>query len=172
VRDMRAAAEEFLAQDRIAVAGVSRDPRQPANAIYRRLRDAGHTVFALNPSAEAVEGDPCWATVAALPVKPDGVLIATHPEVAAAVARECAAAGVPRVWMHRSFGVGSVSDEATAACRDAGIAVLDGGCPLMFAEPVDPAHRCFRWILGVTGGLPDGAAYERALDSRAPEARG
>lgn len=156
---MRQAAEEFLAQKRIAVAGVSRDEKQAANAIYRRLRDAGYRVFPVNPNAGEVEGDRCYPSVAAIPERPDGVLIATHPDAAVAVARDCVEAGVPRVWMHRSFGTGSVSDEATEVCRDAGIAVLDGGCPMMFLEPVDVAHKCFRWILGATGKLPTGEDY-------------
>jgi predicted CoA-binding protein len=158
---MRAAAEEFLAQRRIAVAGVSRDGKQAANAIYRRLRDAGYDVVPVNPNADEVEGDVCYPSVTAVSPPPDGVLIATTPTAAVTVAGECVAAGVPRVWMHRSFGAGSVSNEATSICRDAGISVLDGGCPMMFLEPVDPAHRCFRWILGALGKLPDGADYGR-----------
>jgi hypothetical protein len=159
MQDLREAADEFLAQKRIAVAGVSRDEKQTANAIYRHLRKHGYGVIPVNPNADEVEGDRCWPSVAAIPERPDGVLIVTHPEAAAAVARDCVDAGVPRVWMHRSFGTGSVSDEATTICRDAGIAVLDGGCPMMFLEPVDVAHRCFRWILGKTGKLPDGQDY-------------
>lgn len=58
----------------------------------------------------------------------------------------------------------SVSEEAASICREAGIAVLDGGCPMMFLEPVDLAHRCIRWVLDRTGKLPDGSAY-------APEGR-
>jgi hypothetical protein len=54
---LREAADEFLAQRRIAVAGVSRDPKRPADLIYRRLRDTGHEVFAINPNAGEVEGD-------------------------------------------------------------------------------------------------------------------
>ena len=42
---LREAAEQFLSQNRIAVAGVSRDSKQPANLIYRRLRDTDHQVF-------------------------------------------------------------------------------------------------------------------------------
>lgn len=159
MQTIRQAAEEFLAQDRIAVAGVSRDEAQTANAIYRRLRESGYTVIPVNPNADEVEGDRCYPSVTAIPGRPDGVLIATHPNASAAVARDCVEAGVPRVWMHRSFGTGSVSGEATAICRDAGIAVLDGGCPMMFLEPVDVAHKCFRWILGKTGKLPDGDDY-------------
>ena len=164
---MREAAEEFLAQKRIAVAGVSRDEKQTANAIYRHLKKHGYEVVPVNPNADELEGDRCWPSVAAIPDPPDGVLIATHPDAAAAVARECVEAGVPRVWMHRSFGTGSVSDEATEICRGAGIAVLDGGCPLMFLEPVDIAHRCFRWLLDRTGKLPDGQDYDGAHSTRA-----
>ena len=53
---LREAADEFLAQRRIAVAGVSRDTKQPANLIYRRLRGAGYETFAVNPNADEVEG--------------------------------------------------------------------------------------------------------------------
>ena len=160
MESLREAAREFLTHKRIAVAGVSRDEKQTANAIYRHLRKHGYEVIPVNPNADELEGDRAYPTVAAIPdPPPEGVLIATHPEAAADVARSCVEAGVPRVWMHRSFGTGSVSDEATEICREAGIAVLDGACPLMFIEPVDIAHKCFRWILGKTGKLPDGADY-------------
>ena len=155
------AAREFLEQERIAVAGVSRDEKQTANAIYRHLRKHGYQVGPVNPSAQEVEGDRCYPSVSALPERPDGVLIVTPPEAAAAVARDCVEAGVPRVWMHRSFGDGSVSHEATRICREGGVAVLDGGCPMMFLEPVDIAHKCIRWILDKTGKLPDGSTYTR-----------
>ena len=56
--------------------------------------------------------------------------------------RECADLGIKRVWMHRSFGPGSVSDAATEYGRRQGITVIDGGCPLMF----DPYRR--RWAQG------------------------
>lgn len=159
MENLRVAAAEFLAQRRIAVAGVSREEGQAANAIYRRLRDAGFTVYAVNPRAEEVEGDPCYPSVAELPEPAGGVLIVTHPDAAPTVARDCVRAGVRRVWLHRSFGTGSVSAEALEVCRDAGISVLDGGCPLMFLEPVDVGHRCIRWILGLTGKLPTGEDY-------------
>jgi hypothetical protein len=73
---LREAAEEFLAQPRVAVAGLSRDAKQPANLIYRRLRDTGHTVFAVNPNASEVESDRCVPTVTAIPGGVDGVVVA------------------------------------------------------------------------------------------------
>jgi uncharacterized protein len=47
------AAVAFLALDRIAVTGVSRRPEtHGANVLYKRLRDRGYRVFALNPNAD------------------------------------------------------------------------------------------------------------------------
>jgi predicted CoA-binding protein len=151
---LREAAEEFLAQRRIAVAGVSRDPQQPANLIYRRLRDTGHEVFPVNPNADEVEGDRCFASVAAIPERPDGVVIVTPPEAAPGVVADCVEAGVPRVWLHRGIGPGSTSDTAVAACREHGISVIPGGCPNMFGATSDPGHRFMRRMLQATGKVP------------------
>jgi hypothetical protein len=67
----------------------------------------------------------------------------------------CAAHGVTHVWFHRSFGQGSVSDEAVRECREHGMVPIVGGCPLMYAEPVDVAHRCMRWWLRWVQRVPD-----------------
>jgi predicted CoA-binding protein len=147
------AVNEFLAGKRLAVAGVSRSPQQPANAIYRRLRETGHQVYATNPEAESVEGDPCYPGLEALPERVDGVVIATPPAAATDVVRACAELGIERVWMHRSFGGGSVSEEAVALCREKGISVIVGGCPMMFCGKVDPFHRCMGWFLRVRGRI-------------------
>ena len=152
---LRENVDDFLAQKRIAVAGVSRHASdEAANLIYRRLRESGYQVFALNPNTEKVEGDPCYPNLEAVPEPIDAVVIATRPEVSEQIVRECGAAGVTRVWMHRSFGTGSVSDEATRFCEENGITVIPGGCPMMFCEPVDFGHKCMRWVLGIFGGLP------------------
>ena len=151
---LRDAAEEFLAQPRIAVAGVSRDTKQPANLIYRRLRDTGHDVFAINPVADEVEGDHCFKAVTEIPGGVDGVVIATPAGAALEVATDCAAAGVPRVWLHRGIGPGSSSDEAVAYCHEHGISAIPAGCPCMFGATADPGHKCMRAMLQITGKLP------------------
>lgn len=69
---LREVADDFLAQRRIAVAGVSRNIKQPANLISRRLSDAGHEVVAVNPNAEKVEGDRCYPSVGAIPTGSTG----------------------------------------------------------------------------------------------------
>lgn len=151
---LREAAEEFLAQPRIAVAGVSRDAKQPANLIYRRLRDSGHQVFAVNPNAEEVEGETCYGSVSAIPDGVDGVVIVTPADAAADVVADCATAHVPRVWLHRGMGPGSTSEQAVVLCQEHGISVIPGGCPCMFGETADPGHKCMRAMLSLTGKLP------------------
>jgi predicted CoA-binding protein len=145
---------DFLTQKRIAVAGVSRTSGQAANLIYRKLRGAGYEVFPVNPKATEVEGDTCYPNLASIPDGVDAVVIATTPTVAEDLVRECADRGIPRVWMHRSFGTGSVSETAVTYCRDHHITVIPGGCPMMFCKPVDVGHKCMRWVLRLTGGLP------------------
>jgi uncharacterized protein len=151
---LRQAADEFLAQRKIAFAGVSRDSKQSANLIYRRLRDTGHEMFAVNPNAAQVEGDPCYASVSAIPGSVDGVVIATPATAALDVATDCAAAHVPRVWLHRGVGPGSSSDAAVAYCHEHGISAIPGGCPCMFGETADPGHKCLLAMLRLTGKVP------------------
>lgn len=147
--------QEFLAQRRIAVAGVSRTATAPANAIYQKLKGAGYEVFAVNPNAETFDGAPCYPSLAAIPGGVDGAVLVTRPEVSEELVRQCAQAGIARVWMHQSFDKAStsVSERAVAFCAANGIAVIAGGCPMMFCSP-DLGHSCMRWLMRRTGALP------------------
>ena len=149
-----AAVTEFLRGRRIAVAGVSRHPGQAANAVFQKLVRSGYTVFPVNPKAEHVEGVRCYPDLAAVPEAVDGVVVATHPNEALDVVRQCAARGIRRVWFHRSFGQGSVSEAAVRQCTANSIEPIVGGCPLMFCEPVDVGHKCMRWWLQRRGRVP------------------
>lgn len=152
---LQAKAAEFLAQKRIAVVGVRSESGKDdtANGIFRKLRDTGYTVFPVNPHTDTAEGVTCYPNVQAIPGGVDGVVIVTRPDTTEQVVRDCAEAGVKYVWMHKSFG-NSVSDEAVQFCRDNGIDVIPGACPMMYCEPVDGFHKCFKWIFGVFGKLP------------------
>jgi predicted CoA-binding protein len=135
---VKEAATNFLSCKRVAVTGVSRKPESHgSNVVYKRLRDRGYEVFAVNPNADTVEGDRSFHSVAEIPVGVDAVVIGTAPERAEATVRECDDLGIKQVWMHRSFGGGSVCDGATVYGREHGMTVIDGGCPLMFEPTAD-----------------------------------
>ena len=152
---MKSAAAQFLAQKRIAVTGVSRHPSEHAgNFVYLRLRQRGYQVFAVNPNAQEIEGDRCYPDLRSIPGGVDAVVISTRPEHADATMRECVDLGIRHVWMHRAFGEGSVSAEAAAFGRECGIAVIDGGCPCMFAPTADFGHRVMCFIFTLAGSVP------------------
>ena len=152
---IKEAASEFLANKRVAVTGVSRHPKNHgSNVVYKRLRERGYEVFAVNPNAEQVEGDRCYHALRSIPDGVDAVVIATRPEIAEETMRECAALGIKHVWMHRGPGAGSVSKPAAGYGRQQGIAVIDGGCPCMFGQTADFGHKAMRVMLTMSGNVP------------------
>ena len=75
------AAQKFLANKRIAVTGVSRQPKgHGSNAVYVRLRERGYEVFAVNPNSPEAEGDQTYPDLASIPGGVDAVVIGTRPE--------------------------------------------------------------------------------------------
>ena len=152
---VKQAVEEFLGRKRIAVTGVSRSPKDHgANVVYKRLRDRGYTVFAINPQTDEVEGDPCYHELKAVPGGVEAVVIGTSPAHAEETMRECVELGVDRVWMHRGPGAGSVSEEATTFGRAHGVTVIDGGCPCMFGPTADFGHKAMRLVFTLSGNVP------------------
>jgi len=149
------AAAAFLSHKRIAVTGVSRTPASHgSNVVYQRLKERGYDVYPVNPNATEVEGDRCFPDLHAIPGGVEAVVIGTRPERAQATMEECADLGIKDVWMHRSFGGGSVSDEATSYGRAYGMTVIDGGCPLMFEPTSDGGHKVIKWVCRMNHHLP------------------
>ena len=153
---IRNVATEFLSNKRVAVTGVSRHPENHgSNVVYKRLRARGYQVFAVNPNADEVEGDPCYHDLKSVPGGVDWVVIGTRPDAAQATMHECVELGITKVWMHRAaFGSGSVSEDAAGYGRQHGITVIDGGCPCMFAPASDPGHVVMRALGTVVGTVP------------------
>ena len=154
-RPIKEAAAVFLANKRIAVTGVSRNPQSHgSNVVYQRLRARGYEVFPVNPNAHVVEGDRSYPDLKSIPGGVSAVVIGTRPEVAESTMRECVELGIKHVWMHRSVDRGSVSGAAIDYGRQHDINVIPGGCPLMF-EPVDDGgHKAMRFVFTLTGAVP------------------
>jgi predicted CoA-binding protein len=144
---IKEAASEFLSNKRIAVTGVSRKPKNHgSNTVYKRLRERGYDVFAVNPNADEVEGDRAYHDLSSIPGGVEAVVIGTRPEIAEQTMRECAELGIKRVWMHWGAGESSVSKVATDYGRQHGITVIDGGCPCMFDPAADFGHKIVRLV--------------------------
>jgi uncharacterized protein len=152
---IKEAASEFLANKRVAITGVSRQPKNHgSNVVYQRLRKRDYEVFAVNPNADQVEDDPCYHDLHSIPGGVDAVVIATNPEIAEDTMRECADLGIKRVWLHRGPGAGSASETAAEYGQQHGIAVINGGCPCMFNPTADFGHKMMRVMLTLKGNVP------------------
>lgn len=152
--------ENFLAQKKIAVVGVSATRDTGCNLNYQKFKDAGYTVYGINPKIDQFKGDPCYPDLASTPEKPDAVFILARPEVTEEIVKQCVDVGVKHVWMHCMMGtkpglaesMTSVSQDAVAMCRENGIEVIPGTCPAQFLNP-DFGHKMMRAIFGFFGNL-------------------
>jgi len=150
--------QDFLAQKKIAVVGVSDKRETGCNLGYRKFKENGYTVFAVNPRISEFEGDPCYADLKAIPEKPDAVFILANPKVTDEIVQQCVDLDVKHVWMHCMMGtkpglaqsMTSVSQDAVKMCRENGIQVIPGSCPNQFLKP-DFGHAMMRGLWGMFG---------------------
>lgn len=148
------AIDSFLSCRRIAIVGVSRDPKDFSRAVFRAFVERGYDAVPVNTAGGDVEGRPVAGRVGEVWPPPEAALLMTPPASTDRVVRECAEAGVPRVWMHRGGGRGAVSAEAVAFCRERCIEVVDGECPFMFLPGNRGFHGVHRFFRRLSGRLP------------------
>jgi predicted CoA-binding protein len=152
--------QDFLAQKKIAVVGVSDKRDTGCNLGYRKFKAAGYTVFAVNPHQTTFEGAPCYSDLNSIPEKPDAVFILANPKVTEQIVQQCVELGIKHVWMHclmgtkpgLGAGMTSVSPAAVQMCRENGITVIPGSCPNQFLQP-DFGHKLMRVIMRMLGFL-------------------
>ena len=150
----------FLAQNVIAVVGVSNQRETGANKNYKSFKQHGYRVYAVNPRISAFDGSPCYPDLKCIPEKPDAVFMLTSPRVTDQIVQQCVDLGIKHVWMHCMMGTKpglaagstSVSPFAVEVCRKNGIAVIPGSCPAQFLE-ADFGHGMMRRLWGWFGYL-------------------
>lgn len=150
--------QDFLSQKRIAVVGVSDKRETGCNLAYRKFKEAGYSVSAVNPRISIFEGDPCYPDLRSIPEKPEAVFILTNPRVTEQIVQQCVDLGIRHVWMHCLMGtkpglaanMTSVSQEAVRMCRENGIEVIPGSCPNQYLKP-DFGHSLMRMIFRTLG---------------------
>jgi len=142
--------EEFLQLKKLAVVGVSRNKDKFGNMIYRELRTHGYQVMAVNPNADMVEGDRCYAGLGALPEKPEGVVVVVPSTDGIKVVEEAAALGIHYIWVQQ----GANSQEVEQRCGEYNLACISGECIFMYLEPVTSIHAFHRFFRRLFGKMP------------------
>ena len=145
--------QDFLAQKRIAIVGVSRDPKDFSASLFQEFVKRGYDVVPVNPNAPEVLGKRSFSRVQQIQPPVDAVLLMTSHEVSEAVVADCSQAGVQRIWMYRATAAGAVSPKAVDFCREHGIRVVPGECPFMFL-PGNGFHAIHGFIRRIVGSYP------------------
>jgi predicted CoA-binding protein len=146
--------EDFLAQKRMAMVGISREPGSFSAQLFKELSRRGYDVIPVNPKTPDIQGRRCFAHVQDIEPPVEAALLMTSPEGTDAVVSDCAEAGIRRIWMYRAAGRGAVSDQAVQFCREHGIRVVAGECPLMFLPQSGGIHSLHRFLRRITGRYP------------------
>jgi predicted CoA-binding protein len=135
--------------------GVSRNPKDFSRALYREMRNRGYQMVPVNPQADEIDGDRCYARVTEIGHSVDGVMVMTPPDVCDSVVKDCAKAGVARVWMYRGAGHGCATDTALRFCSENEISVVPGECPFMFLSGGNWIHGAHRFCRKLVGSFPE-----------------
>src|SRR5690242_20419615 len=145
---------EFLSQKRIALIGISREPRSFSVMLFQELLQRGYDVVPVNPHTPNVLGHACFAHVQDVTPPVKAALLTTSPQVTETVVTDCARAGIRLVWMHRGVGAGAISPKAVEFCQAQGIEVIAGECPFMFLNASGGVHRIHGFLRKITGRYP------------------
>ncbi|MEZ5402948.1 MAG: CoA-binding protein [Bryobacteraceae bacterium] len=145
---------EFLAHRRIAMPGISRNPKHFSRLLFADLRRRGYDVVPVNPAAAEIDGVRCAASMREIAPPVEGALVMTPAGQTRAVLEDCEAAGVRDVWLYRAFGPGAVSGEALEYAARRGMRVIGGECPFMFLPDTAWPHRAHNAWRAMTLRLP------------------
>lgn len=143
--------DQFLAQENLAVFGVSRGGKKFGNAVYKDLKEKGWNVFAVNPNSDEIEGDKCYRDINGLPEKVTGAVLCIQPEESSKVVKNLFEKGITNIWLQQ----GAESKEAVSFCEENKMNIVYGRCVMMFSEPVKGGHKIHRWVNKVFGKMPE-----------------
>jgi predicted CoA-binding protein len=146
--------QDFLAQQRIAIVGASRDPKSFSAMLLKEFSDRGYDVVPVNPKTPNVLGRTCYARVQDIRPAVEGALLVISAQATESLVVECAKAGVPRIWIYGANGKSSVSAKAMEFCRERGVEVIAGQCPFMFLPGSGGVHRFHGFVRKITGRYP------------------
>jgi uncharacterized protein len=142
--------ESFLSSQRIAVAGVSRDPKKFGHQVFKQLIEKGFEVYPINPNVDNIAGIPCFKSVAVLPLNVHSLLILTPKKQTRDVVAEALLKGIDNIWIQQM----SESVEAIELTKSQPVKLITKECIFMYIDPVTGIHKFHRSIKKLFGFYP------------------
>lgn len=119
--------KEFMSQKKFAVIGATDNPEKYGNQVIKNLKKRGYEVYPVNPRLKEVEGLPCYASLAEIPVRADVIDFVVPPGVTEEILKQCKELGFKRIWLQP----GSESEAAIAFCNENNMKVVHSVCVMM-----------------------------------------
>lgn len=140
----------FLQQKVWAVVGASASREKIGYQVFALLRRYGYTVYPVNPKETSIDGLPCYASLADLPVRPDAVDVVVPPAVAVDITRQCHKLGLKRVW----FQLGVADSAVVRTAHELGLDFIHGHCVMVESSKLYMLGRKF-WAVVGTGQVAE-----------------
>lgn len=141
--------EQFLANEPIAMAGVSRNPKKFGRLAFDELTRKGLRILPINPNIDTINGTTCYADVNQLPADVASIIILTKKDQTAKVVQDSLARGIKNIWIQQS----SDTPESLALLEGKDVNLITKQCILMHHKP-SGFHKFHRSIKQFFGGLP------------------
>lgn len=150
MKTSKASINAFLETRKLAIAGVSRDPKKFGFAVLGKLKKTGHDLYLVHPDADTLHGEPSYRSISLLPDDIGGLLIITPKAETLGVVEDAVKKGIPNLWIQQMSDTPESVDYAISNKLN----LVTGQCILMFAEPVQGVHRFHRNLKKWFGRLP------------------
>ena len=145
-----ASIQSFLEPKKLAIAGVSRNPKKFGRQVYEHLKKGGYTLYPVNPNIDNLDGEHCYRSIADLPEDVDRIYIVTPSQKTAESVRQSLDRGIRNIWIQQR----SDTSEALEMVKDHEVNLIHNKCILMFAEPVKGPHAFHRFLNRLFGSYP------------------
>lgn len=109
---------------RIAVVGLSSNPKRPSHGVGRALQRFGYEVIPVNPNETEILGETAYPDLASVPGIVDLVDVFRAPEHVPDIVEACIQRGVPALWLQE----GVINEPAAKRAREAGLTVVMDRC--------------------------------------------
>jgi predicted CoA-binding protein len=145
---------DFLAERRLAIVGVSRDPKHFSRGVFREFAKRGYDVVPVNPLIAEIEGKPCLPRLVDIQPPVQAVLMMLPPVISEDMLADCVDAGIKRIWFYRTPRRDPHTVNVLAFCEEHKIEVIVGYCPMMFLSDAGFPHGLHAGLLKLFGRFP------------------
>lgn len=109
---------------RIAVVGLSPNPRRPSHSVSAQMQRFGYQIVPVRPAVSEVLGQPAYARLDLVPGEIDLVNVFRNAAEIDAIVDECIRLRLPAIWIQE----GIINEAAAERARTAGMTVVMDRC--------------------------------------------